>query len=755
MKFSKGNSLLLFVAVLVATVFYSCDKKSYTDASLPAEERAGLLLKEMTLDEKIGQMCIYVGEASNAGAGNEDEKVNYTLGIGERAELIKTGKIGSFIKVPSYKETNYLQELAEQSRLKIPLLIGTDAIHGHGMYQGATTVYPTPISLASAFDTTLVTGIAKATAAEMRATGYHWAFSPNIEVVRDARWGRTGETFGEDTYMVTMMGKAMLKGYQGDGYGGPENVLACAKHFIAGGIAENGLNGAPADISERSLNEVFFPPFIELVNDGVGSVMAAHNEVNGIPCHAHKPYLTGLLKNTWGFKGIVVSDWMDIERLASAHKIAKDEKEADKLAVLAGIDMHMQGPGFFKNVKELVQEGEIPEARIDDAVRKILYAKFRLGLFENRYVSPEQVKAELQKKEHLELALKAAQESVVLLKNKNEILPLDKNIRSVFITGPDADSQALMGDWARVQDDKNITTVVEGIRNVVSPRTKVDFLPVSRYDSISSDILKTAKAKAGNADVAILVVGEKSLRFDADRTSGENLDRSTLELAGNQLELVKSVQASGTPVIVVLVNGAPVASEWTVENTDAILESWEPGMLGGQAVADILFGNCNPSGRLPITIPRTVGHLRCYYNYKPSSFHRGKFYMDDVTPLFEFGYGLSYTQFKYDNLKAPAKLGLTDDLKLGFTVQNTGKMAGDEVILIYINDKISSVTTPVKKLVAFKRISLAAGQKKDLSFVIPNTQFKLLNMEMKEVLEPGDFDIIVGDNKLNTTVRFE
>lgn len=755
MELTKKSYLISTIVAVFVITFSSCREKSYTDTNLPAEERAEILLKQMTLDEKIGQMCMYIGEASNAGASNEDEKVNYTLGLGERAELIKSGKIGIFIKVPTYKEANYLQEMAAQSRLKIPLLIGTDAIHGHGMCQGATTVYPTPISLAATFDTSLVTEVAKATAVEMRVSGYHWTFSPNVEVVRDARWGRTGETFGEDTYLVTSMGKAMLKGYQGNDCKGSENVIACAKHFIAGGVAENGLNGAPADISERTLNEVFFPPFIELINDGVGTIMAAHNEINGIPCHAHQPYLTGLLKNKWGFKGIVVSDWMDIERLASVHKVAKDEKEADRLAVLAGIDIHMQGPGFFENVKELVEEGEIPMSRIDDAVRKILFVKFNMGLFENYSVTSEKVKAEFQKKEHLDLALNAARKSIVLLKNENNLLPLDKNIRSVFITGPNADSQALMGDWSRVQDDKNITTVVEGVRNIVSPNTTVDFLPGCRYDSISAEFLKTAAAKALKADVAIVVVGENSLRFEADRTSGENLDRSTLELAGNQLELVKSVQSSGTPVVVVLVNGAPLAPEWTVENTNAIIESWESGMLGGQAIADVIFGDYNPAGRLPITIPRSVGHLRSYYNHKPSSFHRGKFFLDDVKPLFEFGYGLSYTEFKYDNLKVPSKLGLNDDLKISFSVQNTGKMSGDEVVMIYINDKLSTVTSSVKKLVAFKRISLETGNSKELSFVIPNKQFKLLNIDMKEVLEPGYFDIIVGDNKLGATVLFE
>lgn len=428
--------LIIYAVTVALTACNSVsnrERKTYLNPDLSSPERVELLLKEMTLDEKIGQMCQFVGEASNSSLANKDEEVKYILGLGEKADLIQQGKIGSFLKVPTFKEANYLQELAEKSRLKIPLIIATDAIHGHGMYKGATTIYPTPIGIASTFDTDIAFKIAKYTACEMRATGNHWAFSPNVEVVRDSRWGRTGETFGEDPYLVSMMGKEMVKGYQGNDFSGSENVVSCTKHFVGGGISYNGLNGAPADISERTLYEVFFPPFIEAIDAGTYTIMPAHNEINGIPCHAHDEYLTGLIRDKWGFRGLFVSDWMDIERLYTVHKIAGSEKDADRLAVMAGVDIHMHGPNFFDNVKASVEEGLIPTKRIDDAVRKILYAKFQLGLFENRYVDSTQVKINLLKKEHLDLALEAARKSIVLLKNRNSVLPLSKNIKSVLL----------------------------------------------------------------------------------------------------------------------------------------------------------------------------------------------------------------------------------------------------------------------------------------------------------------------------------
>ena len=747
----------LYCALIVAILAPAKVKaqESYLNPRLPAAQRVELLLKQMTLEEKIGQMCQYVGEVTKNAAGNKDEEVNYVVGIGERAQLIKAGRIGSFLKVPTYKEANFLQKLAEESRLKIPLLIANDAIHGHGMYEGAVTIFPSEIAMAASFDTQLAYDVAESTAREMRATGNHWTFSPNIDVVRDPRWGRFGETFGEDPYLVSRMGQAMIAGYQGKDFSGPDQVLACAKHFIAGGVAINGLNGAPADVSERTLYEIFFPPFQDAIKAGVYSIMPAHNEINGIPCHAHRQYLTGLMRQQWGFGGIYVSDWMDIERLCTVHNVAATEKDAARIAVLAGLDVHMHGPKFFDHIKAAVEEGTIPPARIDDAARKILYAKFQLGLFENRYVEEARIQRTLLRKEHLATALDGARKSMVLLKNQNALLPLGRNIHSIFVTGPSADNQAMLGDWSRIQPAENVTTVLAGLKSAAAPGVRIDYLVCPGYRDLDEYALRKAQALAGAADVSVVVVGENSLRSNPQKTSGENLDRATLELAGGQAALLQAVKSPGKPVIVVLINGGPIASEWMAKNCEAIIEAWEPGMYGGQAVADVIFGNYNPGGRLPVTIPRNAGHLQAFYNHKPSITHRGKFYQSESTPLFEFGFGLSYTQFRYDNLKLASHIGRRDDLALSVAVENTGPRAGEEVVLVYLHQQVGSVTTPVKKLVAFERVELKAGEKREIKFTIPNDRFKIYDQDMKFILEPGRFDIIIGNGLLQSTLTID
>lgn len=747
---SALQALTLWLFLVVST--NSLAAASYLDASLPSEKRVELLMKEMTLDEKIGQMCQFVGEATDIDFDSKDTKSNYTLALGARAGLIKEGKIGSFLKVSTYQEANILQSLAAESRLKIPLLIATDAIHGHGMYMGPTTIYATQIGLAASFEPEMAELMAEYTASEMRATGFHWAYSPNIEVVRDARWGRIGETFGEDPYLVTEMGNAMVRGYQGVDFSSSTNVLASSKHFVGGGIPYNGVNGAPADVSERTLHEIFFPPFVGSIENGVYTIMPAHNEINGIPAHAHEEYLTDLIRGEWGFDGFYISDWMDIKRLESAHKIVDSEREADKVAVLAGMDVHMQGPGFFENVKSLVENGEIPMSRIDHAVSKILFAKFQLGLFENRYTDKQAVEDTLLNKSHLELALKTAQKSMVLLKNEG-VLPLKQDMGRILVTGPNADHQALLGEWARVQPDDNVITVLEGIKAQYTEGTRIDYVPIARHDLITRKELSKVGKLAKRADVVIAVMGENSLRFDKNKTSAENVDRPILDLIGNQIELLEKIKASGAKLVVVLVNGGPIASEWLTENADAILEAWEPGMFGGQAIAETLVGKINPGGKLPITVPRSVGHIQSFYNYKPSAFHRGGFYSSSRKPLYYFGYGLSYTSFEYSNLNLPATMSTDDSLSLSVDITNTGAMDGDEVVMIYINDKVSSVTTPVRKLVAFKRIHLKQGEKQTLDFTIANKDFALLDRYMKSVVEPGEFEIIIGDRIEVATVN--
>ena len=745
---------LLLSALFIISTHSIAATASYLNADLPSHKRVELLMGQMTLDEKIGQMCQFVGEASDIDFDNKDTKSDYTLALGDRAGLIKEGKIGSFLKVSTYQEANILQSLAEESRLKIPLLIATDAIHGHGMYMGPTTIYATQIGLAASFEPELAELMAEYTASEMRATGFHWAYSPNVEVVRDARWGRIGETFGEDPYLVTEMGNAMVRGYQGKDFSSSTNVLASAKHFVGGGIAYNGVNGAPADVSERTLHEIFFPPFVGSIDNGVYTIMPAHNEINGIPAHAHEEYLTDLIRGEWGFEGFYISDWMDIQRLEGAHRIVDSERGADKVAVLAGMDVHMQGPGFFDNVKSLVENGEIPMSRIDHAVSKILYAKFQLGLFENRYTDKQAVADTLLKDSHLELALQTAQKSMVLLKN-NGVLPLNRDTGRILVTGPNADHQALLGEWARVQPDNNVITVLEGLKQQYDQGTKIDHVAIARHDVVSNAELSKVSRLARRADVVIAVMGENSLRFDKNKTSAENVDRPTLNLVGNQIELLEKIKASGSKLVVVLINGGPIASEWLTENADAIVEAWEPGMFGGQAIAETLVGKINPGGKLPITIPRSVGHLQSFYNHKPSAFHRGGFYLSSRKPLYYFGYGLSYTTFDYSNLSLPETMSTSDSLNFSVDITNTGDMDGDEVVMIYINDKVSTVTTPVRKLVAFKRLHLKRGEKQTLNFTLANKDFALLDRHMQSVVEPGEFEIIIGDHLKVATINVQ
>ena len=723
----------------------------YRDPTLPAAQRTELLLAQMTLEEKVGQMCQYVGETSVGRAENADEVTGYSLALGDKVELVRSGRVGSFLKVPGALEANYLQEQAAASRLGIPLLIGTDAIHGHGMDLAASTIFPSPISLAAAFDVGLARRVAEITAAEMRATGFHWSFSPNVDVVRDPRWGRTGETFGEDPYLVGELGAAMVAGYQGRDFSEPGNVLACTKHMVGGGVPDNVFNGSAAELSERTLREFFLPPFERTVRAGVYTLMPAHNEVNGVPCHADEQLLSRELRGEWGFAGFVVSDWLDIERLHSVHHVAETRADADRMAVLAGVDMHMHGAQFFDNVVAQVRDGRIPAARVDEAARKILFAKLQLGLFERRQVDTEQIASTVLSPAHVEVALEAARKSLVLLKNDRNILPLS-GVRSLLVTGPDADDQSLLGDWARTQPEGNVTTILAGLRAAAPPGVKIEHVATGPIAAITGEQIASAVSAAARVDAVVLAIGENSLRDNPARTSGENVDRDSLEPPGRQLELMRALVASGKPVIVVLVNGSPIASEWMVDHAAALLEAWEPGMRGGDAVADVLFGRYNPSGKLPMTVPRSTGHIRSFYNYRPSAYHRGKFRFTASEPLFEFGHGLSYTSFAYRALRAPDEIHRGERLEVEVEVENTGERAGDEVVLLYLQDVYASVTRPVKELKGFARVSLAPHEKKTLRFELPPEAFSLLDRDMKRTIEPGEFRLAVGPKALERSV---
>ena len=760
MNLNHITSLILFFCLTM--VFTSCegDKKinnpKYLNPLLSIDKRVTDLMQRMTLEDKVSQMNQFVGlEHMRSGNPNDDKANNDAQGfykdlsINDVTKLTIDGKIGSFLHVLTAKEANYLQELALKSPLKIPLLIGIDAIHGNALVSG-TTVYPSPIGLASTWDDSFLYSVGKQTAKEMRATGSHWAFTPNIDILRDPRWGRVGETLGEDPFMVGNMGASMINGFQQGDFTGTQKVIACAKHLIGGGESINGLNAAPADISIRTLREVHLPPYKKAIDAGVYSIMAAHNELNGIPCHMNKWLMTDILRDEFGFNGFYVSDWLDIERINTLHHTANDMKEASYLSVDAGMDMHMHGPKFTEAIIASVEEGKLSINRVNDACHKILTAKFKLGLFENRFVNLEKKEELIFTEEHKATALESARKGIVLLKN-NGILPLQKTTskKNIFVTGPNANNQSILGDWHAAQPDENVTTIYEGIKALGETKgySVNYFNSGENIRKIKDSKIKEATKRAKNADFAIVVVGDNSMRYKwKDKTAGENMARASLDLFGKQLDLIQAIKKTGTPVIIVLVNGKPISEPWLQKNIPAIIESWEPGNLGGQAVAEIVFGDVNPSGKLPLTVARSVGQLRMIYNHKPSAyFHK---YADvKKTPLYPFGYGLSYTNYKYSKpLLSNTTLNKEDKIIVTTEITNTGEVDGEEIAQLYIRDNVSSVTRPVKELKGYQRVFLKAGETKKIKFTVNSESLAFYDIDMNYVVEPGTFTIMTGSS---------
>ena len=730
----------------------------YKDASVPVEKRVEDLLSRMTLEEKVGQMNQFVGlehiRKNEASLSEEDLRNNTAnafypgFSADSVADWTRKGLVGSFLHVLTIEEANYLQSLAMQSRLAIPVIFGIDAIHGNANAPD-NTVYPTNIGLAGTFDLDLAYRIARETAAEMRAMNMHWTFNPNVEVARDPRWGRVGETFGEDPYLVSKMGIQTVKGYQGDL--SSDDVLACIKHFAGGSQPINGTNGSPTDLSERTIREVFFPPFEEGVKAGAMSLMTAHNELNGIPCHSNDWLMEDVLRGEWDFRGFVVSDWMDIEHIYDLHATAENLKEAFYQSIMAGMDMHMHGVYWNEYVCELVREGRIPESRIDESVRRILDIKFRLGLFEQPYADENTTMDVRLCDEHRNTALEAARKSVVLLKNDG-LLPLSKDrYRRVLVTGINADDHNILGDWSADQKAENVITVLEGLK-MVSPET--DFVFVDQgWDprNMSRAKVDRAASVARTSDLNIVVAGEYMYRGRwTERTSGEDTDRSDIDLVGLQNELIRKVAASGKPTILVLVSGRPLGTEWAAEHLPALINAWEPGMYGGQAIAEIMYGKVNPSAKLAVTIPRSVGQTQMIYNHKPSQYFH-PYAVTPSTPLYPFGYGLSYNTYEYSDLTIDKEeMTAEQTLKVSVKVKNTGKMAGDEIVQLYIRDCFSQVTRPVKELKDFARIPLAPGEEKTVEFTVTPDKLMFLDRHLDPIVEPGEFILMVGPSSADS-----
>lgn len=650
---------------------------------------------------------------------------------------------------------NALQKyVMENTRLGIPLFLAEEAPHGH-MAIG-TTVFPTGIGMAATWSPRLINEVGKAIGKEIRLQGGHISYGPVLDLTRDPRWSRVEETFGEDPVLTGMIGKAMVEGLGGGNLSQPYSTLATLKHFLAYGISESGQNGNPSFVGIRELHENFLPPFRQAIDAGALSVMTSYNSLDGIPCTANHYLLTELLKNEWQFKGFVVSDLYSIEGIHQSHFVAPTMEEAAVMALSAGVDVDLGGDAYM-NIINAVNTGRISNAALDASVARVLRLKFEMGLFESPYVIPEKAEKEVRNDAHIALARKIAQASITLLKNDRSLLPLNKNISKVALIGPNADDRYnMLGDYTAPQEEKNVKTVLDGIRTKLSP-LQVEYVKgCSIRDTLTSDI-EQAVAAARCSEAVIAVVGGSSARdfktsyketgaaiadekTVSDMECGEGFDRATLSLLGRQQELLKALKATGKPLIVVYIEGRPLDKTWADENADALLTAYYPGQEGGNAIADVLFGDYNPAGRLPLTVPRSVGQIPIYYNKKAPQNHD---YVElSASPLYAFGYGLSYTTFEYSDLCISAIS--PHSFEVSFKVKNTGKYDGEEVSQLYLRDEYASVVQPLKQLKYFERFYLKRGEVKEVKCVLSESDFTIIDRNLKTVVEPGTFQVMVG-----------
>lgn len=692
------------------------------------ERKIDALLRQMTLEEKLGQLQMLDGDVD--GSYRPDH-----------LDLVRRGLVGAFLNVRGARRVNELQRIAvEESRLKIPLLFGFDVLHGY------RTIFPVPLAEASSWDPVAVERAASIAAAEARAAGVAWTFAPMVDIARDPRWGRIVEGSGEDPYLGSVMARARVRGFQGHDYSASDRVLACAKHFVGYGAAEGGRDYNTTDMSERTLREIYLPPFRAAVEAGVGTIMSAFNDLNGIPASANPFTLTTILRGEWKFDGFVVSDYTAIEELV-AHGLAADGAEAARRALEAGVDMEMVSRLYSQHVPQLVKDGKLAMAALDEAVRRVLRIKFRLGLFERPYADEARERAVLLRPEHRAAAREMAARSIVLLKNDGRLLPLSKTVRTLAVIGPLADDQRnLLGPWSGDGRAEDVVTILAGIKAKLGSTARVLHARGCEIADCSSSEIAEAVRIARQAEVAIVVVGESA------EMSGEAASRASLDLPGRQLDLVKAIQATGTPTVVVLVNGRPLTIPWIAEHVPAILETWFAGTEAGHAIADVLFGDVNPGAKLPVTFPRSVGQIPIYYNHKmtgrppsPTNKYTSKYLDEEVTPLFPFGHGLSYTEFRFTNLQLSARRIRPDEqLTVSVEVENVGPRAGDDVVQLYIRDVAASVTRPVRELKGFQRIALRPGEKRRVTFALGPEHLGFYDRQMRFVVEPGEFRVFVG-----------
>jgi beta-glucosidase len=700
------------------------------------DQKVEALLKKMTLAEKIGQM------------GQDSPGSTPVSTVGPR---IRAGMVGSLLNQVGAKDTNEAQKVAmEESRLHIPLIMGLDVIHGF------KTIFPIPLAEDCAWDPELLEKCASVAGHEASAAGIRWTFAPMVDVCREPRWGRIAEGSGEDPTLGGILAAARVRGFQGKNLSDPGSIVACAKHFVGYGAAEAGRDYNTTDMSEMTLREVHLPPFKAACDAGVRTYMSAFNDLNGIPASGNIHTLKDILKNEWGFKGFVVSDWGSIQEM-TVHGFAADDKDAALKGGLAQVDMDMEGKVYEKHLAELVKEGKIGMAFIDDAVRRILKVKYEMGLFDNPYTDETKEAAAMMTPASMALALQEAEESIVLLKNEKNLLPLSKGVKTLAVIGALADSKAdPLGTWHCQGDKEKVTTVLEGIKSAVSKDTRVFYDPgVGVAEDAPWSAISKAVDVAKQAQVAVVVVGET---WDM---SGESMSRSSLSLPGRQEEMVKAIQQAGVPVVLVLMNGRPLTIPWEAENVPAILETWFLGNQQGPAVANALFGDFNPSGKLVATFPRSVGQIPIYYAHmntgRPGSQkeqYTSRYIDGPNSPQYPFGFGLSYTTYEYSNLQLSSDtVDANGNLTVTADVQNKGDRPGVEIVQLYIQDITASVTQPVRKLKDFQRVPLNAGEKKSVTFILPASKLGFFTNEGKYILEAGKFNLWVGKDSTDTTLK--
>lgn len=722
----------LLILTIASFFFTSCSKKMNTEEIL--NQKVDSVLRIMTLQEKVGQMAMLSSWGYENQPLNEDESY---------LEEIKAGRVGSMLNVNGAEQTAKLQKIAvEESRLGIPLIFAFDVIHGY------KTIFPIPIALASTWDTAIVRQAAEVFATEATASGQHWTFAPIVDIARDPRWGRIAESSGEDPFLTSVMAIAYIKGFQGNNLADRNTMAACAKHFIAYGAAEGGRDYNTCEVSDRTLQEFFMPPFKAATDAHVASIMMALNDLNGLPSSANE-ILKKIIRDNWHYNSILISDWNSIGELVTQGRAAS-AYEAGLLAFNTSIDIDLQGNIYVNQLEKLQEKGLINEKDINNAVSRILKLKFKLGLFDDpyKYCNPKLEKETLLSQVNLQSARDIAAKSIVLLKNANHILPIKNEGLKIALIGPLAkDKSDIFGSWRALGDTNDAISIYSGLKNML-PKTEITYSMGCGIDDGDMSVFNNAVQLARKSDIIIAAMGERSPSVN------KTLSTSDISLPGVQQDLLKELKKTGKPIILILLNGRPLALDWESKNMDAILEAWFPGTTTGDAVAQILTGKVNPSAKLPVSFPFSTGQIPVYYNHKkigrtplPNGDEQVKYDDGPEEALYPFGYGLSYTVFEYSDLTVANKyLRQSDTLNVRITVANTGNMDGAETVQLYIRDLVGSVTRPVAELKGFKKIYLQTGQSKEVQLRIAVTDLAFVNAEMKNNIEPGEFWVMVGNS---------